>query len=82
MRLRHWDFFFALAFLLGLYAVFRLQKVEETGDVDEQQVMRQFMLEAQRSMRSLSTVAGLRVMTRAPFARMVDPGPPAGPTRA
>lgn len=76
MRLRHWDFFFALAFLLGLYAVFRLQKVEETGDVDEQQVMRQFMLEAQRSMRSLSTVAGLRVMTRAPFSRMVDPGPP------
>jgi MFS family permease len=76
MRLRHWDFFFALAFLLGLYAVFRLQKVEETGDVDEQQVMRQFMLEAQRSMRSLSTVAGLRVMTRAPFARLVDPRPP------
>jgi MFS family permease len=76
MRLRHWDFFFALAFLLGLYAVVRLQKVEETGDVDEQQVMRQFMLEAQRSMRSLSTVAGLRVMTRAPLARMVDPGPP------
>jgi MFS family permease len=77
MRLRHWDFFFAFAFLLGLYAIFRLQKVEEVGDVDAQQVMRQFMLEAQRSMRSLSTVAGLRVITRAPFARMVDPGPPA-----
>ena len=36
----------------------------------------ELMLEAQRSMRSLSTVAGLRVMTRAPFARLVDPRPP------
>jgi MFS family permease len=76
MRLQHWDFFFALAFVLGLYAIFRLDKVEEAGDVDEGQVVRQFMLEAQRSIRNLSTVAGLRLITRAPFGRLVDPGAP------
>lgn len=75
MRLSHWDFFFALAFLLGLYAVLRLEKVAERGDVGERQVVREFMLEAQRSMRSLSTVAGLRVMTRAPFGRLVGQRP-------
>ncbi len=75
MRLSHWDFFFAMAFLLGLYAVLRLEKVEEHGDIGERRVVREFMLEAQRSMRNLSTVAGLRVMTRAPFGRMVAPPP-------
>lgn len=33
MRLRHWDFFFAIAFLLGLVAVWRLDKVVEDGEV-------------------------------------------------
>lgn len=74
LRLQHWDFFFAIAFVLGLYAIIRLDKVEEAGDVDERQVARQFMLEAQRSIRNLSTVAGLRLITRAPFGRLVDPG--------
>ncbi|HEX6980789.1 MAG TPA: MFS transporter [Alphaproteobacteria bacterium] len=71
MQLRHWDFFFALAFLLGLYAVLRLQKIEEAGEVGERRVVREFMLEAQRSVRNLSTVAGLRVITRAPIGRLV-----------
>jgi MFS family permease len=76
MRLRHWDFFFALAFMLGLYAVLRLDKVKEEGEVDQREVVREFMLEAQRSIRSLSTVAGLRVLTRAPFGRLAGNGRP------
>jgi MFS family permease len=79
LRLRHWDFFFAIAFVLGLYAIIRLDKVEEAGDVDEGQVARQFMLEAQRSIRNLSTVAGLRLITRAPFGRLVDPSDAGAP---
>ncbi|HEX2114507.1 MAG TPA: MFS transporter, partial [Alphaproteobacteria bacterium] len=74
LRLRHWDFFFALAFLLGLYAIFRLDKVREVGEVDRREVVRGFMLEAQRSIRNLSTVAGLRVLTRAPFGRLASTG--------
>jgi MFS family permease len=76
MRLRHWDFFFALAFVLGLYAVLRLDKVREEGEVDQREVMREFMLEAQRSIRNLSSVAGLRVLTRAPFGRLASNGRP------
>jgi MFS family permease len=72
LRLRHWDFFFALAFVLGLYAVFRLDKIKEIGEVDRREVAREFMLEAQRSIRNLSSVAGLRVLTRAPFGRLAS----------
>jgi MFS family permease len=74
LRLRHWDFFFALAFVLGLYAVFRLDKIKEVGEVDQREVAREFMLEAQRSIRNLSSVAGLRVLTRAPFGRLASGG--------
>jgi MFS family permease len=74
LRLRHWDFFFAIAFLLGLYAIFRLDKVREEGEVDQREVAREFMLEAQRCIRNLSTVAGLRVLTRAPFGRLAGGG--------
>ena len=76
MRLRHWDFFFALAFMLGLYAIVRLDKIREAGEVDQREVVREFMLEAQRSIRNLSTVAGLRVLTRAPFGRLASNGRP------
>jgi MFS family permease len=76
LRLRHWDFFFALAFVLGLYAIFRLDKIKEEGEVDQREVVREFMLEAQRSIRNLSTVAGLRVLTRAPFGRLASNGRP------
>jgi MFS family permease len=74
LRLRHWDFFFALAFLLGLYAIVRLDKIKEAGEVDQREVVREFMLEAQRSIRNLSTVAGLRVLTRAPLGRLASGG--------
>jgi MFS family permease len=74
LRLRHWDFFFALAFLLGLYAVFRLDKITEVGEADQREVARGFMIEAQRSIRNLSTVAGLRVLTRAPLGRLASGG--------
>ena len=82
MRLRHWDFFFALAFLVGLYAIVRLDKVREAGEVDQREVVREFMLEAQRSIRNLSTVAGLRVLTRAPFGRLAGNGHAREETRA
>lgn len=74
LRLRHWDFFFALSFILGLYAIVRLDKIREAGEVDQREVVREFMLEAQRSVRNLSTVAGLRVLTRAPFGRLAGNG--------
>jgi MFS family permease len=82
LRLRHWDFFFALAFVLGLYAIIRLDKIKEAGEVDQREVAREFMLQAQRSIRNLSTISGLRVLTRAPVGRLANEGGPKEETRA
>jgi MFS family permease len=67
VRLRHWDFFFVLAFLFGLFAIHRLTLVKEEGEVSERVVVDEFMIATRRAMRSISSVAGLRVATMFPF---------------
>lgn len=67
LRFRHWEFLFALTFVIGLYAVHFLSRVREGEQVAEREVIRHFVLEAQHSMRSLSSVSGLRVATVFPF---------------
>jgi MFS family permease len=69
VRLRHWDYFFVLAFLIGLYAVHRLSLVREEGEVCEKLVVAELTLAARRAMRGVSSVAGLVVATIFPFGR-------------
>lgn len=78
VTLRHWDFFFLGAFLVGLYALHRLSLVREEGEVEERIVVRELVLEARRSIRSLSSVAGLRVGTMFPFGLALKPSPAGG----
>jgi MFS family permease len=66
IKLRHWDFFFILASVLGLYALHRLGKVKEKGEVKEKVIIQQLALEARRTMINLSSVGGLRSMTMLP----------------
>lgn len=35
LNLQRWDFFFAIAFLMGLYALHRLGMIRETGEAQE-----------------------------------------------
>lgn len=56
---RHWDFFFALAFCVGMYALHRLSFVEEVGTVEEKVVRQELVAVIMRPIRSLSTAAGL-----------------------
>jgi MFS family permease len=74
LSLQHWDFFFILAFFLGLYALHRLSSVHEEGEVKERIVVHELLAEARREMRNLSTVGGLRIMVRPPVARILDMG--------
>lgn len=67
LTLRHWDFFFLSAFVLGLYALHRLALVREEGEVEERLAVRELVMEARRSIRNLSSVGGLRVATMFPF---------------
>jgi MFS family permease len=72
LRLRHWDFFFMLAAVLGLYALHRLTLIEETGLGGDRTVMQEIVIEARRTVSSLSSVAGLRLLMAFPFGRIVQ----------
>ena len=68
LNLQQWDFFFFLAFLLGLYALSQLRKVKETGEVEENVVIHRLMSRARTQVRTLSSVEGLRHMISVPIS--------------
>ena len=61
-----WTFFFGIAFVLGLLALHQLSFVEEAAGTSSRLMMRDIMLEARRSLRGLSSVAGLLRIARVP----------------
>lgn len=68
LNFQQWDFFFFLAFLIGLYSIHRLAMVREEGEVEEKIVARELISEVKRPLRNFSTVGGLRRMTQFPFS--------------
>jgi len=68
LNLQQWDFFFALAFLIGLYAIHRLAMVKEAGEVEEKIVAQELLNEVRTQVRILSSVEGLRQMISFPIA--------------
>nr|CBH37249.1 hypothetical protein BSM_07260 [uncultured archaeon] len=65
---QQWDFFFFLAFLIGLYSIHRLAMVREEGEVKEKIVVRELISEVKRPIRNFSTAGGLRHMVQFPFS--------------
>jgi MFS family permease len=63
---RSWTFFFGLAFLVGLYSLHRLSFVLETSGTTDPLLVRDLLMEARRSIQSLSSAAGLVRVVRAP----------------
>lgn len=75
----HWDFFFFFATGIGIYALHRLSLVQEEGEVHESVVLDHLRAGARRTLRNLSTVAGLRASTDYPLDRLMDDtAPPDG----
>lgn len=68
----HWDFFFFFATAIGIYALHRLSLVQEEGEVHESVVLDHLRAGARRTLRNLSTVAGLRASTDYPLDRLVE----------
>ncbi|MFC1604607.1 MFS transporter [Planctomycetota bacterium] len=68
LNLQQWDFFFALAFLIGLYSLHRLSMVKEEGEVGEKVVTQELVAEVRSQVRILSSVEGLRQMVSFPFS--------------
>ncbi|NLX09629.1 MAG: hypothetical protein GXY36_08230 [Chloroflexi bacterium] len=54
---QHWDFFF-FAFLMGLFALYRLRIVQESGDVTGGTVIHEFVVEVRHGLRSLPSNPG------------------------
>jgi len=61
-----WTFFFAIACLVGLYSLHRLSFVEEPSGTTDRLLLRHLLLEARRSVHSLSSAAGLLRVVRLP----------------
>ena len=66
LNFRSWTFFFGLAFVVGLYSLHRLSFVLETSGTTDPLLVRDLLLEARRSIQSLSSAAGLVRVVRAP----------------
>jgi MFS family permease len=66
LNLQSWTFLFGIACLLGLYSLHRLSFVEEPSGTTDRLVLRHFLLEARRSIHSLSSAAGLLRVVRLP----------------
>jgi MFS family permease len=61
-----WTFFFGLACVVGLYALHRLSFVQESAGTSDPLLVRHLLLEARRSIHSLSSAAGLLRVVRPP----------------
>jgi MFS family permease len=66
LHFQSWIFFFGIACLAGLYSLHRLSFVEEPAGTTDRLLLRHLLLEARRSVHSLSSAAGLLRVVRLP----------------
>lgn len=70
--LTSWDFYFLLAGAFGIYATHRLSLVDEEGEIERREMMSEVLSEARRTIRNVSSVAGLRGATAIPVSIVRD----------
>jgi MFS family permease len=68
LSLQSWDFFFFTAFLLGFFALSRLNSIHEEGERDKKLFTNELLAELGREANELSTVSGLKTMVFLPFS--------------
>jgi len=67
LNFQQWDFFFFLAFLIGLYSIHRLALVKEVGEIKEKIVISELMSEVRKGVRNFSTAGDLRSLIQFPL---------------
>ncbi|UUL83834.1 MFS transporter [Sphingomonas qomolangmaensis] len=70
--LTSWDFYFLLAGPIGMYAIHRLSLVQEQGEIEPREMMTEMLNNTRRSIRNISSVAGLRAATFVPVSLLRD----------
>nr|WP_294504460.1 MFS transporter [uncultured Rhodopila sp.] len=79
LNLHALTFLFGIAAVVGLYSLHRLALVEETSGSADRLLLRHLLLEARRSVHSLSSAAGLLRVVKAPSWRVrASAGAPPG----
>lgn len=71
LALAHWQFFFLLSAMMGLYALHRLATIQEPGTVHRAEVVQHMWSSARRSLRNVSSVAGLRMAISFPGGELI-----------
>ncbi|MEQ8690517.1 MAG: hypothetical protein RIC89_06725, partial [Pseudomonadales bacterium] len=71
MHFSHWDFFFLLAVVLGIYALHRLSLVSERGEVQDARLLSLLLGSTRQSLKNLSTIAGLRDASNFPLDELL-----------
>jgi MFS family permease len=72
VQFRHWEFLFALSFLLGFYVLHALSRIVEGDRDNERSVMRDFLLEAGRGFEQMVSTAASSAASVFPFGRLFD----------
>lgn len=67
----HWEFFFLLSAVLGLYALHRLSAVNEAGSVERREIVDHIVTSARHSLRNASSVAGVRQAVAFPAGAII-----------
>jgi len=68
LNFQSWDFFFAIAFVIGLYSLHRLALVKEEGEVEEKIVFNQLMIEIRDEVKNFTTVGGVKQVIDLPIS--------------
>ena len=68
LNFQSWDFFFAAAFIVGLYSLHRLAFIKEEGEVEEKVVLQQLMTETMDEIKNFTTVGGVKQVIDFPFS--------------
>jgi MFS family permease len=72
LKISHWDFYFVMAAVLGLYAMHRLAFVEEAGARRRKEMMEEVLESALRGIRNLSPIVGLRLVIAFPAGQLLE----------
>ncbi len=72
LHIGHWDFFFMIAFVVGLFALNRLALVEEPGHRSQQILVRELMTDASQVLRTITSLDGLRDVVTAPWVMALN----------
>jgi MFS family permease len=72
LSVSHWEFFFLLSAVLGMYTLHRLSVVAEPGAVQPRELVQMAFGSARRAVRNASSVAGLMVAVNFPAADLIE----------